>query len=228
MRKRSALPVYDGCTYTTKVRKKSKKGLLKVLICFTVIAVTAYCIVKINKNKDSSTIADYSRTQLKAMTTAVINQALLDCVTSSLDYGELVSIHKDTNGKITLIESNWTYLNLIARETSATIETELNQAADKGIRIPLGNLTGWPLLTGIGPDIEITVSPQESVECSFRSEFTSAGINQTLHKIYLEIVTSIDLVMPTYETTIVNVSQVLIAEGIIVGEVPEIYLNNSV
>lgn len=217
----------NNCPNRLSSKRKKAIRWLKISVCLILIVTIIFCVAENEKKKGSPTIADYSRAQLKAVTTNIINQAVLECLTQSTSYNELVSVHKDDNGKVTLIESNWSYMNLLARQTAVSIEDKLNELANHGIKIPLGNLTGWPLLTGIGPDILITLSPQESVECKFVSEFVSAGINQTLHKIYLDVVTSVDLVMPTYETTIVNSTQILVTEGIIIGEVPQLYLNNA-
>ena len=88
-----------------------------------------------------------------------------------------------------------------------------------------GSITGSRYLAGVGPRIQIKILPLGSVTTDFKSKFESSGINQTIHKIYLDVACKVNVVTPydSIETEIVN--QVLMTESVIIGEIPETYYN---
>ena len=101
----------------------------------------------------------------------------------------------------------------------------MDKESNTSFRIPLGSFTGSKLLSGIGPEIPFRMSSVGNVETDLRSEFSSAGVNQTLHRIYLQVECNVAILTPfnVIEKKIAN--QVLLAEAVIVGTVPETYYN---
>lgn len=96
---------------------------------------------------------------------------------------------------------------------------------EQDVKIPIGTLSGSPLLAGKGFKVTIRVLPLGSVKCQFVSEFETAGINQTRHKIYLDVVATISIVLPTSQSIVKTNTPVLVSESIIVGKVPDTYLS---
>ncbi|MGI6228216.1 MAG: sporulation protein YunB, partial [Christensenellales bacterium] len=88
-----------------------------------------------------------------------------------------------------------------------------------------GTFTGFSFLMGFGPDIEIKFTPIGSANCDFISEFASAGINQTLHKIYITVKAEIYSVSSIYDIQTTVISEVLICENLLIGEIPDTYLS---
>ena len=95
------------------------------------------------------------------------------------------------------------------------------------IKIAIGSFTGIALLSGYGPKIAFQVAPYGEVNCSFSSSFESAGINQTYHKLYMIIAIKINIVFPFKQLTIKSDAEVLLSESLIVGKIPEVYLNSN-
>ena len=95
---------------------------------------------------------------------------------------------------------------------------------DDPLSIPIGSFSGLPVLSGVGPVVSVPTAPYGSVKCTFLSKFVSAGINQTVHKIYLNVETSISLVLPFNKLKVDDSTEVLISESLIIGEIPETYL----
>ena len=102
-----------------------------------------------------------------------------------------------------------------------------NIVASKPLSIPLGAFSGIPALAGTGPKINFEIEPYTDVNCDFISEFTSAGINQTHHKIYATITSSVSMVIPFNSVKIKESVKFLVCETIIMGEIPETYLNSA-
>ena len=90
--------------------------------------------------------------------------------------------------------------------------------------IPLGSFSGIPIFSGLGPIVEVAAMPYASVGCQFLSKFEMAGINQTLHKIYLSVNTVVSMVFPFSSVEVNEISDVLVSESLIIGEIPDTYL----
>ena len=116
-------------------------------------------------------------------------------------------------------------INKIISDIPVYIQEELEREENSSFKIPLGSFLGSKLFSGIGPKVNVKMKMVGDLDTDLRSEFTSAGINQTLHRIYLEIKCKVIILTPfeTMEEEIAN--QVLIAEGVIVGDIPNAYYN---
>ena len=93
------------------------------------------------------------------------------------------------------------------------------------IEIPLGNLFGSKLFSGTGPYIPVKIMSVTSVNSSLENEFLSVGINQTMHKIYIDAIIDLSVMVPGYESVVSVSTTVLIAETVIVGKVPDTYID---
>lgn len=124
-----------------------------------------------------------------------------------------------------MISANVIPINEIISDVAIKIQEELNKVENSKFKIKLGSFTGSRLLSGRGPNIEIKMSTIGNLDTDLRSEFLEAGINQTLHKIYLQVECQVIILTPfnSVEEKIKN--QVLIAEAVIVGTTPNTYYN---
>ena len=159
--------------------------------------------------------------------TLAINDAIYSEMAEGLfAYDYFVHLEKDAGGRITAVTTNMSRINTL----SAQLLRDVVRSADGGrieIRVPIGNLIGSNLLHGRGPEIPVEILVLTSSFARFRSEVRSAGINQTRHQILLEICVNIDVMIPweTISTSVKN--EVLVAETVIVGEVPDFYLEDA-
>ncbi len=128
-------------------------------------------------------------------------------------------------GNIKFIGANIITINEITSDIAINIQKSLNNHEDTKIKISLGSFTGSKLLSSIGPNIPIGLSSVGKVNTDVKSEFVSQGINQTIHRVYLQIDCNVDILTP-YENIGTSVSnQVLLLENLIVGEIPENYFD---
>lgn len=142
------------------------------------------------------------------------------------DYGYdyFVTIDRDESGAVTAIKANMARINALSSE----LLSDIVEAADRGelsLSIPLGNILGSSLLLGKGPDIPVDITLLTSSRVDFKNELSAAGINQTKHEMKLDVVVDIDVVLPWRTVSTQVVTEILIAETVIVGEVPQTYLN---
>lgn len=145
---------------------------------------------------------------------------------SGRDYGYdyFVTIDRDESGAVTAIKANMARINALSSE----LLSDIVEAADRGelsLSIPIGNILGSSLLLGKGPDIPVDITLLTSSRVDFKNELSAAGINQTKHEMKLDVVVDIDVVLPWRTVSTQVVTEILIAETVIVGEVPQTYLN---
>lgn len=199
-------------------RKKQK--MTKIFI----IMVIAFSTVKIVLDAILPIFDALCIDKAKAIATIVSNEQAT-IVMKEHTYDELFSIEKDNDGNIIMIKSNVGPINEIISDVAVKIQNEIDKKGKNNVKISLGNFTGFKLLSGEGPTINIKISSTGNVETDLKSEFTEQGINQTLHKVYLQVVCEVVILTP-YDNISSKVSnQVLIAENIIVGKIPSTYYN---
>lgn len=164
-----------------------------------------------------------SEATIRSVTTVAVNDAIYYTLSDNLRYEDLVTVDRAEDGKILAISSNVFQINRIARDTAYLSQENLNKMSEEGVFLPLGALSGIESLSGAGPKINVKILPISNVQTRFLSEFDSAGINQTRHSIYLEVVADISIILPTATKNLASTTQVLIAESVLIGKVPETF-----
>ena len=207
-----------------KKERKKKGKLLRILRILLLVALLMAVLFFLMEKNLETVILDMAYARAEAMAVAYIHRAA-ESVIGDATYSEMMDVRTDTNGKITMLEAKATRMNQLANETALQAQAYLEQAEAQSVAIPLGAALKIPFLSALGPRIQVRIVPVSAVSASFSSEFESAGINQTRHKIYLSLHTSVRLVIPSGARQVSLQSQVLIAESIIVGEVPSSYVN---
>ncbi len=198
------------------VKLKRRRRLLKTIIIAAVaIAVAAvYYYLR---------IAPVISTVVTERTRMQVSQAIDDMTESHLydvTYDDFVISRYDNEGNVTFIQINSVKVNLFARRVTSLIRSEMKTFEEQGVQIPLGTVTGIPLLSDLGPELTYNVLDLGVVDADFISEFTDAGVNQTLHRLYMKIIVNMRIVLPGYSLAFDNSSTVMICENVIVGDVP--------
>ena len=156
----------------------------------------------------------------------VVNEAMLLMMSrGNYDYDYFVDLGLSSDGQVTSLNANMSRINAF----SAALLDYVGQLDRKYVKvsIPLGNLTGSSLLLGRGPEIEVQMIMLTSPHISFRSELSAAGINQTEHRLLLDVVVDIDVLVPWGSIGTQTTTEVLIAQTVIVGRVPNLYVNTT-
>ena len=135
-----------------------------------------------------------------------------------------VSLVKDESGNITAITSDMAHINTLSTEIlNSVIESTENGTIE--VKIPVGNLTGFNLLMGRGPDVSVDIVMLTSSRVDFKNDIVSSGINQSKYQLILEVTIDIDVLVPWGTKSASTVTEVIVADTVIVGKVPETYLN---
>lgn len=206
-----------------KAFKLSKKRFGKVItVSFILLFFLIFFTYFVNP-----VVMDTVEIKSRALATRAINSSISDVVTDGVVYDELINIVSDEFGNISMMQANSLQINALTRELAKNCEKKIEDIGRVGVTIPIGTFTGIPLLVGRGPRVSIKMIPIGAVVCKFVSNFESAGINQTLHKIYVNINAQIGVVFPLNSVSFNSEQQVLISECVIIGQVPEVYLNSE-
>lgn len=171
------------------------------------------------------TITVLAETKALELANRSINKSVADMVEGKINYEDLMNIRVDSNDKITMIQANTIMMNEIASAVALEIQDELKKVKSTSAYIPIGTALGSPILAKYGPKLKVSIEPIGTVNVNFKTEFESSGINQTRHRIYLEAQTQVRVVIPLTTSTKEVRAQIPICETVIVGDVPESYIN---
>lgn len=211
-------------TAKRKRRKTNKKrnAVFIILICIVLTVVFALNHALRMKLRD---IAVY---KCKNSATDMINNSIQNTL-DDLDftYSDLVEINKNSENEITSVSCVSSKINSLKTNISNEINKGFENQDKNGFSIAVGTISGINLFSGVGPDITVHFEKEGSVKTNIKSSFSSAGINQTLHRIYIEVSSDIVAVAAagTYKSSVET--EFLLAETVIVGEIPERYASIS-
>ena len=135
----------------------------------------------------------------------------------------MISFEKDNGGAITAVKSNMTEFNRLQAEILKDVLGKVSEVSTKELSIPIGTLTGTSLLAGRGPGVKVRMQSVGSSTAVLENEFSSAGINQTKHRILLRVDVSVSILLPGFVTATKVSNVITVAETIIVGAVPDSY-----
>ena len=216
----------EECGQRKKRSVRPGRRVRRVLRLALMAAVLLSALFLLLEKNLEQVILSMAYARAEAMAVEYIHRAAEDVMGGQAAlYSEMVTVRTDAQGRVTMLEANAARMNQLATLTALRAQEMLRSAEQQSVGIPLGAALGIPFLSAAGPRVQVRILPVGAVSAAFSSEFESAGINQTRHKIYLSMHTSVRLVIPTGASTVDLNSQVLIAESIIVGEVPGSYVN---
>ncbi len=210
--------IFTANTEDRSFRKKQK--IAKIFI----IMVIAFSTIKIVLDAISPIFDTLCKDKAKSIATIISNEQATIVMKQHV-YDELFTIEKDNSGNVIMIKSNVGPINEIISDVAVKIQNEINNEGRENIEIPLGSFIGFKLLSGKGPGIPIKISSIGNVETDLKSEFTSQGINQTIHRVYLQVECEVSILTPYNNITERIANQVLLAENVIVGQIPDTYYN---
>lgn len=207
--------------------KKRKFLLLKIFIVIVIIVLLTVGLLAYVRGNIMPAILTMSEASVKVMAVNAINNAAHMIVDSEMSYEDFVIIQKDSNEKIQFVQANTIKINRLTRDLANLCQSNIEKIEQQTIQIPLGAFTGSVILSDFGPPVNIALLPIGSVQCDFTSFFEQVGINQTRHSIYINIKTTISLVLPISSVPVNISTAILVCENVIVGEVPDFYFNGS-
>lgn len=206
-----------------KVKEKQNKGkwFVVLILLFVLMIYGALYTEKVIKPN----MAAIAEVRVRSIMSQVVNDAVNAQFMEGDEVGELFEIMTDTDGNISFVQSNTVAMNALGTSLTKTIQTELRNIEMKVVKVPLGSILGNQILSQVGPYVDLKVLPIGTSKVNFKSEFESTGINQTKYKVFLELNSQARVLAPFSMNNIQVQNTILLAEVIIVGDVPNSYIN---
>ncbi len=202
---------------------------LRIILCYGAILL-AFCAVAFFSLRDRyrDVIEDLARTQVMNTTSDLTNDAIAKQITTgNIAYDRIVFFEKDLNGNITALKTNMSEINRLKTDVLNLINDEILALDTADIGIPLGSLFLPELLSGKGPEIPVRILSIRNSDANFVSVFSQAGINQTLHRLNMEVSIDVAVLVLGETSSFTMSSQVVVAETVIVGDVPQTFLQTG-
>lgn len=199
------------------IKNKNRLRLLLILFVFFI----SYCIIT------RAVVPVFNKLcsdKAKGMATIITNEETTNTI-KNFKYSDFIIVHKDDQGNVLMLESNMKNINYVISDVANRIQMSIDNIQPQDVTISLGTFTGISILSGRGYRVPIRISTIGNVKTNVKSEFIAKGINQTLHRLYLEIECEISILTPfnTIQESIFN--QLILAENVIVGNIPSTYYN---
>lgn len=209
---------YEGCYKYKRKRKRLAIAISSIILLFAVVVVYIRFVV-------TPVVKTVAEEKVRALTVSTVNAAVTSVLEAEPSFIDMVEYGHDANGDLNSIKINATRVNAVMQRSVQKTQNGLSDMISSGVNIPVGSVSGITFLSGKGPNLNVAVIPVGSVDARLRSEFSEIGINQTIHKIYLSLDSTIKIIIPGAGNTIKSSSEVLLVESVIIGKVPDTYLN---
>lgn len=195
------------------------------LITLAVALIVAASVIALLEAKLRPVVAEIASAQAQNTITAVVENAVTaDLTARQVSYADFVTIQRDGEGAITALTTDMARMNQLRAELIASILEALEGVDVSEVAVPLGSLFDLEPLWAKGPAIRARAMTVGTVRAEFDSQLTSAGVNQTLHRIWMEVDVPMTLLLPGGEVEVSVDTRLCVAETVIVGKVPDTYL----
>ena len=202
-----------------RLTKRQRVRIWTVVVLLTVISLVTAVLLHLRPLLVNLATARCSNT-VHRIVVAAVNDAVEN---GWMEYGKLVRFDKDSDGHVTALQSNMAEFNRLQTAVADDVLDRLAQASVSDLTVPLGTLTGSPLLAGRGPKLTVKMETIGTATAKFRDKFTAAGINQTKHQILLDVDVRVSILLPGITTYTKVSNEISVAETVIVGGVPQTY-----
>ena len=203
---------------------RRKKNMLKLALIGILVVVLLMCIAI--SLSIQPMVRDLARAKVENHGQGIINEAIeTQMDNGDVDYTSIVLFEKDIHGNVTALKTNIAEVNRLKTQTLARIDKMLLDMDVEEIGLPLGNLVLPTFFSGTGPKLPVKVLSISNSDAEFRNVFSEAGINQTAHQIMMDVLVDMVVLTPAGTDSVRVVSSVVVAETVIVGDVPQSYVN---
>lgn len=210
-----------------KLERRLRRGLPTWVLTWLVAAGVMLCAVRVTERALRPVLAAAARYQVRSQVTAAVEQwAARDLQERGVDYSDFVTITRNEAGEITALSADMARLNLLRAELSAHLLERLEDSQLE-LTVPVGSLLPIEPTWARGPELHLRALALGTASAEFESEFTSAGINQTRHRLWLELSVPVTVLLPGGGEELTVDSRLCVAETVIVGRVPQTWFQTG-
>ncbi len=201
------------------------RKFLRIVLLFLILACV---LLAFFRSRYHGTIRSLAETQIRNSTSDLINDAIdRQIEIGNIQYDRIVYFEKDLNGRITALKTNMSEVNRLKTSILNIINDEILALDTDDLGIPLGSLVLPEMFSGRGPAIPVHIISIRNSDASFESHFSEAGINQTLQQLTMDVIVDVSILVLGRTESFTVSSQVVVAETIIVGQVPDTFFQTG-
>ena len=205
--------------------RRAVRKLIRWTLFLLLVALAALLIFRY---KYQSAIRNLAETQVRNATSDLINDAIdAQIAQGNIQYDRIVYFEKDLNGRITALKTNMTEVNRLKTAILNLINDEILALDTSELGVPIGSLIFPEFISGRGPLFPVQILAIRNSDAAFHSNFIEAGINQTLQQLTMEVSVDVAVLVLGKTNNFTVATQVVVAETIIVGQVPETFLQTG-
>ena len=202
--------------------KKSKNRILRgigtILICLGLVCAAALAGIEAFIRPTLEKLLNY---KCRMAAERIISDAVFERFGGNEDYGGIVTLTADSDGHIAALSVDRAKVNSLKALMGDAVNEGIERLGEETVGISSGTLTGISLLYGEGAELKFRMEPKGAADTILKCSFDSAGINQTVHSIILEVKAEISPMSPGFSQTVDISYEILLAQTVIVGSVPE-------
>ena len=199
--------------------------LTRTLVLLALAAVLTFLMLR---SRYRDVIRELAEIQVKNTTSDLTNDAIAKQIADGvIRYDRIVYFEKDLDGRITALKTNMSEVNRLKTDILNIINDEILALDTSDLGIPLGSFFLPELLSGRGPAIPVHILSIRNSDASFLSNFSQAGINQTLHQLTMVVSVDVAVLVLGQTASFTVASEVVVAETVIVGAVPNTFLQTG-
>ncbi len=207
--------------------QRHKRPLKPFLAAMSITVLLAVAFLQVD-SRLRPLIQDYGiQAARRGMVLAIHNGVQAVLSEQSTGYGDLVKIERGADGSILSAQADVTQINLLKSTVSSAVTEQLTRYQNQTVSIPMGSLIGGSFFVGRGPFLKVNINNHTSIITTLSDSFTDAGINQTCHRIYLNLKAYASVILPLERCSFELETEFLICETILVGDVPDTFANLS-
>ncbi len=205
--------------------RRKIRSLFRVFVCLLALSIILFFLFR---SRYRDVVRELAETQVKNTTSDLTNDAIAKQIADGIiQYDRIVFFEKDLDGRITALKTNMSEVNRLKTDILNIINDEILALDTSDIGIPLGSLFLPELLSGKGPVIPVHILSIRNSDATFSSNFVQAGINQTLHQLIMLVSVDVAILVLGQTSSFTVTSEVVIAETVIVGSVPNTFLQTG-
>ena len=195
------------------------------LVMIIIVIVCFNSMIYIFGKRILPTVLNIGEIKIKSEAIKIINEESVNVYSENFKYDDIIDIEKDAEGNITMIRADTVKQNYLASQVVLKCDEKLSEMGDLGVKVPLGYLTNNVMFYNMGPKITVKMQQIGNITTSYESAFESAGINQTRHKIYLNLTATMRVIVPFNSKDVEVSCQIPVSDTVIVGKIPETAIN---
>jgi len=207
--------------YKKRRRKSFEKILVMLIGVLLCISISFFLLLKFVIDPN---IEEIAKIRAEVLVSRMINKALAQQLAEKNYDDELFTVIEGKDGGVDIVQANSVEINLFMSELSIKLQEAFGQMKPEIYEVPAGSLLGSKIISQMGPGVELSIIPMSVSSMDFKTEFESQGINQTKYKIYIILECRIKVLAPFSSDMINSVNNILIAEAVILGDVPGSYV----